>query len=75
MMDFLWKIIDIPKSYFYNDKNNDKDNQYSLLILLDANKQHKIYTETSETFKQIKFKIYQEMHIPYVFQRLFYKGF
>ena len=75
-MDYLWKIIDISKSYFYNDNNNDNnDNQYSLLILINTYKSVKIYTEPSETFEHIKIKINEETHIPYGLQRLFYKGF
>ena len=73
-MDFLWKLIDIPRSYFYSN-DDENNNKYSLKILFDANNQLKIYTEPSESFEHIKIKINEKTNIPYGIQRLFFKGF
>ena len=75
MLDYLWKIIEIPKTYFYGNNNVNNDNHYSLVILYDNNEQVKIVTDPSESFEHIKIKINEKTHIPYGLQRLFYKGF
>ena len=77
MMDFLWKFIDEPISYSYNNNNidNNDNNKYSLIILFDNKKLVRIYTEPSESFEHIKIKINEKTNIPYGIQRLFYKGF
>ena len=74
MMDYLWNIIEIPKTYFYGNNNVNNDNQYSLIILYDNNKHVKIVTDPSESFMHIKIIINEKTHIPYGIQRLFYKG-
>ena len=75
MMDYLWNIIEIPKTYFYGNNNVNNDNQYSLIILYDNNEHVKIVTDPSESFEHIKIIINEKTHIPIGLQRLFYKGF